>query len=474
VASPSTNFGITACAAYHPRWRIGRRTITDAIGWSRGRVRPGQGTRSFAHWDEDSLTMAVEAGRAALDTASQPARLVLASTSLPFADRSNAGIAREALGLSVDTKLLESSGSRRAATSALIDALEGHVPTLLCASDCVDALPGSEGELELGHGAAAVSLGEGELLAEAVAWASRSEDFVDRYREADQRFDYRLEARWARDAGVRGPLAALIAVVLQEAGILADAVDWCLAALPGAFTKAVARDAGLSAANLMLDIEAETGLCGAAQPLVMLDKALASAEAGQWLLLIGAGQGFDVILLRATGAGRGERKPPAVCVESNYSRYLGLRRLLPIDGGLRSERDNRTSLSAAARRHEELHGFLAGRCSACDKLQFPIADRCVHCRAAGTQTPESLAKQVGEVNSFTEDWLAWTPRPPLIFGNVHFPGGANVMLEFTDFEAGELAAGQSVRMAFRVKDYDERRGFRRYFWKPAPLETNDG
>jgi hypothetical protein len=25
-----------------------------------------------------------------------------------------------------------------------------------------------------------------------------------------------------------------------------------------------------------------------------------------------------------------------------------------------------------------------------------------------------------------------------------------------------------VKMMFRVKDYDERRGFRRYFWKAVP------
>ena len=85
-----------------------------------------------------------------------------------------------------------------------------------------------------------------------------------------------------------------------------------------------------------------------------------------------------------------------------------------------------------------------------------------------------MADLPGEVNSFTEDWLAWTPRPPLIFGNVHFPDGANVMLEFTDFEAGELTAGAPVRMAFRIKDFDDRRGFRRYFWKPAPVDGDHG
>ncbi|MEE4174938.1 MAG: zinc ribbon domain-containing protein [Xanthomonadales bacterium] len=474
MAGPTASPGITASAAYLPRWRIERRTMTDAVGWARGRVRPGQGTRSFAHWDEDSLTLAVEAGRGIDSDAPAPARLLLASTSLPFADRSNAGIVREALGLPASTRLLESGGSRRAATSALIESLESGVSTLLCASDCVDAQPGSEGETELGHGAAAVLVGEGPGLAEALAWSTRSSDFVDRYRQADRRFDYRLEARWTRDAGIRRPLKALIGEVLESAGIQAGDVSYCLAGLPASVTRVVAKDAGLEDADLLADVEAEVGLCGAAQPLLLLDRALTRAGAGQLILLIGAGQGFDVILLRATGAARRESRPARVRVEPNYTRYLGLRRLMEIDGGLRAERDNRSAQSAAARRHEELHGFLGGRCSACGKLQFPRSELCLHCRAAGTQELEPMADLPGEVNSFTEDWLAWTPRPPLIFGNVHFPDGANVMLEFTDFEAGELAAGDAVRMAFRIKDFDDRRGFRRYFWKPAPAETDHG
>jgi hypothetical protein len=30
-----------------------------------------------------------------------------------------------------------------------------------------------------------------------------------------------------------------------------------------------------------------------------------------------------------------------------------------------------------------------------------------------------------------------------------------------------------MRMMFRVKDYDGKRGFRRYFWKAAPIQAGD-
>ena len=54
--------------------------------------------RAFANWDEDSLTLAVEAARDCLrgfDLALS--QLQLASTTLPFADRSNSGVVADAL-----------------------------------------------------------------------------------------------------------------------------------------------------------------------------------------------------------------------------------------------------------------------------------------------------------------------------------------------------------------------------------------
>ena len=38
-------------------------------------------------------------------------------------------------------------------------------------------------------------------------------------------------------------------------------------------------------------------------------------------------------------------------------------------------------------------------------------------------------------------------------------------MELTDLDHGQLAVGDSVRFAFRVKDIDRQRAFRRYFWK---------
>jgi hydroxymethylglutaryl-CoA synthase len=41
--------------------------------------------------------------------------------------------------------------------------------------------------------------------------------------------------------------------------------------------------------------------------------------------------------------------------------------------------------------------------------------------------------------------------------------------EFADVDPELMAVGQPVRMMFRIKDIDTRRGFTKYFWKATPL-----
>jgi len=481
MSESSPQFGILSCQAYVPRWRLRRETISQAIGWAKGLASAGEGERSFANWDEDSITMAVEAGREALNAAGEELAqqpidsLLLASTSLPFADRSNAGVVREALNLNNNLSPTDLGGSRRAAISGLISILrQGRGHHLLCASECVDALPASETEQTIGHGSGAMLLGEGQPLARLKASASLHEDFVDQYRMSDRRFDYKLEGRWKRDAGIESQLQSLCQHVMTEARIGSDQVNWLLLPFEPSINRMIARTAELGHARNADELFLQVGQCGVAHPVIMLAWALEQAKPGDHILLVGAGQGYDVLLLEVI------RKQPNSSQgftqrlkkgrrEEHYLRYLGIRRLVDMDTGIRSERDNRTAMSAFYRHHSDLTGFNGGRCSACQKLQFPLTRYCVHCHARESQIPEPMAGMTGKINSFTEDWLAYTARPPLMFGNIHFPDSSNIMMEFSDFLPGELEAGMEVRMSFRIKDLDSRRHFQRYFWKPTPL-----
>ncbi len=86
--------GITGFGAYVPRLRLQRQAIVDAHKWADPALAgKAKGERSMCNWDEDAVTMGVEAARGCLDgSEAAPDIVYFASTSAPFADRQNAGI----------------------------------------------------------------------------------------------------------------------------------------------------------------------------------------------------------------------------------------------------------------------------------------------------------------------------------------------------------------------------------------------
>ena len=52
-----------------------------------------------------------------------------------------------------------------------------------------------------------------------------------------------------------------------------------------------------------------------------------------------------------------------------------------------------------------------------------------------------------------------------------FEGGGRIFMDITDVEPGDVESGMDVKMMFRLKETDEKRGFRRYFWKAVPVRS---
>ena len=201
--------GITSYGGYIPRLRLNRTSIFQNIGWLVPAViMVAQGERSFCNWDEDSVTMAVAASQNCLSGAdkSKVDGLYLASTTLPFADRLNAGIVATALNLRSDILTADLTSSLKAGTSALIAALESvesgaRKSVLVAATDKREAKAASFYEMWYGDGAASILLGDENVIAEFKGAYSVSYDFVDHYRGAGERFNYTWEERWVREEG---------------------------------------------------------------------------------------------------------------------------------------------------------------------------------------------------------------------------------------------------------------------------------
>ncbi len=475
--------GILAFGAYVPQRRLPRKIIAEAMAWVKPALQAqAKGERAIRAWDEDSLTMAVEAARDCnLADFDAPETLVLASTTLPYVDRDNAAVVVEALGLGERINTLDMTASLRAGTAALANSLRtGDGSVLLIASDCRDARPASPLEMQIGHGATAMLVGGGDgLLARALGHRAISRDLVDHYRARGDRFDYTVEDRWVRDEGFFKLIPETVQPLLKESGVAADRIDHVIFPCPARVAKRLCKILGLSESALADDLAGQCGHTGTAHPLLLLARALEQASPRAKILLVGFGQGVDAFLFEATERISDYRPKLGVDghlahrrEETSYLRYLAHQGAVPVDWGNRAEFDNRTALTALYRNRDSVTGFIGGRCEKCGTVQFPSARICVNpeCRELDTQEPVPLSGVKGKVKSFTEDWLAYCPSPPLQYGNVEIEGGGNILMEFTDCEPGTLAIGMPVEMRFRIKDVDARRNFTRYFWKPTPVE----
>ena len=476
-----SSFGILAYGAYVPVARLQRAAIHATNKWfAPGLGGLAKGEKAVAGWDEDSVTMAVEAARDALDGIGRAGvqRVVIASTTLPFADRQNAGIVKEALNLPDAVGALDVAGSQRAATSALLAALGGNETALVTAAEIATPKPASEREMTGGDAAAALLVGAGEPVARLVASHSVTMDFVDHFREAGAAHDYDWEARWVRDEGFARIMQPAIAALLDKAGVAGEAIDHFLVpvAVRGV-PDMLAKKAGIAPEAVADTLGATLGHAGAAHPLVMLAGALETAKAGQRILLASFGQGCDLLLFEVTDA-VGSAKPRlglsgwlARRIETaNYARYLFHRGLLQLDRGMRAEHDSKTALTALWRNRKAVLGLVGGRCTKTGTVQFPKSEVSVgsNDHAVGTQEDYPLAEVPAKVLTWTADALTFSPDPPSCYGNIDFVGGGRMMAEFTDFPEGVLDVDADLRMMFRIKAYDENRGFRRYFWKAAP------
>ncbi len=476
--------GITGFGAYIPRLRLQRATVVAANQWANpGLAALAKGERSMANWDEDSVTLAVEAARDCLNGAERDmvSNISLASTTLPFIDRQNAGIVASALTLPAEIGATDVTGSQRAGTSALIGALTSvNGGTHLClAADKRQARPGSTQELTYGVGAAALTVGSDDVIAEFVGSHSLTEDFVDHYRADGRKFDYFWEERWIRQEGHLKLIPAAVAGLLEKTDIAAEAIDRLIVpVMSRGAPQGVAKATGIAAEALADTLQANCGEAGVAHPLILLVAALEAAAPGEKILVCGFGQGCDALLFETTAAladypaRRGVAGSLAARrEETNYIKYLTFNGLLEMERGMRAEQDKQTALTALYRNRDLLLGFVGGRCTNCGTLQIPKSRICVNpnCRAHDTQEDEPFAEKPASIMSWTADQLAYSIDPPAHYGMVTFEGGGRLMVDFTDVDPDAVEVDQPVRMVFRIKDLDEQRGFVRYFWKAAPV-----
>jgi len=482
--------GITAYGGYVPRLRLQRSAAAKANAWlNPGLMGKAKGERSMANWDEDAITMAVEAARDALgpsDDRSHINALIFATTTGAFSDRLNAGIVSAALTLEPTAGASDVTGSQRAGLVALSTALatvngaptNANVNVLVAAADRRRARAASSQELDFGDAAAAFVVGAKDTLADWIGGATATTDFVDHFRGAGEDFDYNWEERWIRDEGFAKIVPPVVERALKSAKLKPEEVDVFI--LPSTFkgvAESIAKKLKMKPEAVRDNLASQLGEAGCAHALVMFAHALETAKPGQVFVVAQFGQGCEVNVFRTTDritTWKPERgisgwladgKP-----ETNYMKWLVFNGLVEWEKGMRAEKDNKTALTTLYRNNDMILGLVGGRCTETGTVQFPRTRISVNPNnaAVDTQVPYKFAEKPASILSWSADNLTYAMSPPNHYGMMVFEGGGRIFMDITDVDPGDVDSGTPVRMTFRVKEWDDRRGFTRYFWKAQP------
>jgi len=461
--------GITRLGTYFPRHRLDRALIAKAWG---GRA---AGTRTVAGVDEDALTMAVEVGAVCLgpDDARTIDALYFASTSAPYHEKQVASLVATALDARRDLVVADFTGSTRAGLSALRAALDavaaGSVGTaLVTVADTRLAEPESDLEPILGDGAAAALVGRDGVIAELIASASVAEEFTHFYRTDVQRYVQVSDARFGTQYGYTVVVPEAVAAALAKAGVAPKAVAKLVLAAPDAraATDAAKKIGCDPATQLVPGLVAEAGVLGSPDPLVLLSRALETAQVGDLVVVAAYGEGADAFVFRVTPAIATARPTPVAdrlaspVAVASYEKYLKSRNVIPVD--YQGEPFPTYLEWKELKQDIRLYG---SRCEACGLVQYPMAHVCLRCKARERMVDHKLGRH-GAVFTYTIDNLAPVAEHPMPMLVIDLDGGGRVYLQGTDSAEGEITVGTRVALTFRR--LHESGGNRNYYWKARP------
>jgi len=485
--------GIASYGAYIPLYRLQRSELFRAwagVGML-GMSVPGE--KAVASFDEDGVTMGVEAVADCLRGIDPKTvnGLFFASTTHPYSEKLSAATIAAVVDMGREVRVADFAGSLRASTIAVTSALDaikaGSAKRMLvAAADTRLGAPAGLMEQGFGDGGAALLLGDKDVIAAVVASYSICDEFSGVWRAHTDTFVRSWEDRMVLDSGFSVILPEAISGVLGKCGLKASDLSKAVYDSPLDVRAHIrlAKTLGFDASRVQDTMFMNVGNTGTAQAMMMLVAALEEAKAGDKILFASYGNGADAFILEVTSAiekvrdRRGikahlaSKKPVA-----NYETYLRWRNLVPLEAAQRPELAP-TSISALHRDRREVLGLYGVKCRKCGAPQYrPPASAggrtpsriCVMCQAKDQFEDYRFADRKATIFNFTHDILATTPDPPATNLIIDFEGGGRGMFDMTDRDPDKVHVGMPVEMTFRKLFFD--RGIHNYYWKARPVRV---
>jgi len=479
--------GIKSYGAYIPWYRMDRQAFFNAWGGF-----PIPGERAIASFDEDSVTMAWEAGKDCLHKFDAKAvdGLYFATTTAPYKEKQGSAILATALDLSREIRIADFAGSLRAGAIALgcgFDAVKAGTSknVLVVSADTRLGAPAGDLEQTFGDGAAALLLGKDGVIASIEDSYSIADDFSGVWRADGDAFVRSWEDRMVVEECYANILPEAISGLMKKCNLAAKDFSKVVFDAPPTdirWRDRLAAKMGFNSGQVQDSFVMTVGNTGTALAMMILVSALEEAKPGDKIMFVSLGNGATAFLLEVTpaiekiGVRRGikghlETKK----VLTNYQTYLRWRGLVPITSAQRPEQPP-TSISALSRNRKQVLGLYGVKCKNCGTPQYVVpvgayggspARICVICQTKDKFEDYSFADKRGTVFSYTHDNLSPSPNPPATVVVVDFDGGGRGTFDLTDREADKVAGGMSVEMTFRKLYVD--RGIHNYYWKAREI-----
>jgi 3-hydroxy-3-methylglutaryl CoA synthase len=474
------DIGITAYGAYIPIYRLSGEALNQV--WRTG----GRGEKAVANFDEDSLTMGVEAGRDCLKGLEKEKdsidAIYFASTTPPFKEKQSASIMAAALDLREDVITVDITDSLRSGSIAMRMALDSVKAgsarkVLVIAAELRIPPPNSRFEPLLGDGAAAFLVGgEGDgigVVAQIEASYNIYSEFIDTWRMEYDKMIRSWEDRFIREEGNVPYLQKAMTGVLKSKNVsVKDIVKVAFPAMDARVHGVVARGMGLGKDQIQDPLFGKVGHTGAAFAPMILVGALEDAKPEDRILFANYGDGADAYILRVTKEIENitermgiKRNLESKMILGDYGRYLKFRQMLEFEHT--PDYSQRTSLSQIWRERKWVYRFHGHKCKKCGRIQFPMQKRCIKCQAAEEFLEEiPLSDRKGTLVTYSMDDRSPVVDPPNVLAAVKLEGGGRFFSQMTDRDTSKLNVGIAMEITFRR--IHDALGVHNYFWKCKP------